>query len=294
MQIPRKMRDVVLCVLLLGLPVLFLRSNLKQPDETNFLDRLVLQISAPVQLGITAVVGGIHRSLRRYVYLVGLQENNEQLSLANMKLKRELREAQRQLRRLKHYEKLLAFRTASRLETVGARVIARGSSSLVRTLRLRLDRGSSSGLRSGFPVVTADGVIGRLTKVYGGYAEVRLAVDPKSAIGVTIVRTGARGILRGQDVRDRLGCRIDYVLRKEEVKVGDHVVTSGAAGVFPRGLPVGRVSAITEQAVGLYQQVEVSPAVDTSAVDEVLVVLAAVPPVGATMSEPRKAGGVVP
>ncbi|MCK5795791.1 MAG: rod shape-determining protein MreC [Deltaproteobacteria bacterium] len=291
---PRKLRDIALFVVLLGIPLLFLQTNLKHSEEINAADRVILRISAPIQAGVTALVSAVHRTWRRYVYLVGLQEDNEHLLAQNMKLKRQLREAQRRLVRLRRYEKLLAFRAARGVETVGARVIGRSASPFVRALRVRIDRGGAV-LRSGLPVVTVEGVVGRIGRVYGTYSDVILAVDPKSAIDVVIQRTGGRGLLRGKDARNRYLCRLDYLLRREEVKVGDVVVTSGAAGLFPRDLPVGRIAKVKRRTYGLYQEVEVTPTVDLSALEEVLVILAPPPPPAPKEGASRRpARGVLP
>ena len=72
--------------------------------------------------------------------------------------------------------------------------------------------------------------------------------------------------------------RFHYLLRQDEVKVGDQVVTSGLLSIFPADIPVGKVVAIRKQAFGLYQEVEVEPAVDFNKLREVLVVLAPPPP----------------
>jgi len=290
----RKVRDIVLAVTLLGLPLVFLQANLKEPEDANPVDRVLLRISAPIQAGITGFVSSVHRGWRRYIYLVGLQQDNERLRRDNRGLKQRLREAERKVTGLKRYERLLAFRAAKGFETLGARVISRQSSPFVRVLRLRLDRGEGA-VKQGLPVVTADGVVGRITRVFGGYSDVILAVDPKSAVDVVIQRTGGRGMLRGIDGANRYTCRIDYLLRKEEVKVGDLVVTSGVGGVFPRGLPVGRISKVTRRTYGLYQEVEVTPTVDFASLEEVLVVLAPPPPpVAKSAGSQQPARGLAP
>jgi rod shape-determining protein MreC len=288
MVLPRKFRDIVLCLALLGVPVLFLQAGLKSEAELNPIDRLLLRISAPVQTGITAVFSGIHQGWRRYVYLIDVEQENEELRRENRKLKTKLRESKRNLGQMDHLEKLLGFRARRAVETVGVRVIGRDASPFVRVLRVQVDRGADT-LRPGLPVVTAEGVVGRVRRVYGSYSDVLLAVDPKAAIDIVIQRTGGRGVLRGIDGTNRYACRIDYLLRQEEVKVGDLVVTSGVAGLFPRDLPVGRISKITRRTYGLYQQVEVTPAVDFSSLREMLVILAPPPP---SMPE-TKAGSAV-
>jgi rod shape-determining protein MreC len=114
--------------------------------------------------------------------------------------------------------------------------------------------------------------------VYGGYADVQLAVDQESAIPVMISSTGAKGVLRGVGADNRYSCRIEWMGRSAEVKVGDLVVTSGLGGVFPADLPVGTVRKVDKTEVDLYQQVEVMPAVDFGRLSAVVVLLSAPPP----------------
>ncbi|MBW2734986.1 MAG: rod shape-determining protein MreC [Deltaproteobacteria bacterium] len=291
---PRKVRDIALAAALLGVPFAFLQANLKDPDEINPIDKVLLHISAPIQAGVTGVTSAVHRTWKRYIYLVGLQRQNERLVAENMRLHRSEREAQRKLARMGRFERLLAFRREKGVETFGARVIGRSSSPFVRALRVRIDRGQGE-VRAGLPVVTANGVVGRISRVFGDYSDVRLAVDPKSSIDVVIQRTGARGLLHGKDAQDRYLCRLSFLLRKEEVKVGDLIMTSGAADVFPRDLPVGRVSRVSRRTYGLYQKVEVTPTVDFGALEEVLVIVAAAPPAAPTAEgKPHPAQGITP
>jgi len=144
------------------------------------------------------------------------------------------------------------------------------------------------------PVVTAKGVVGRVGRVYGSYSDVILAVDPKSAVDVIIQRTGGRGLLRGIVGANRYICRIDYLLRKESVNVGDLVVTSGVAGVFPKDLHVGRISKVTKRTYGLYQEVEVTPLVDFSSLEDMLVILSPPPPAAPKAKGRQPARGYMP
>jgi rod shape-determining protein MreC len=295
MALPRKFRDILLGMALLAVPVLFLQSNLKTPSELNPFDRLLLKISAPIQAVITGAVSGIHKGWRRYVYLVDVEAENERLGSENRRLALKLKEAERNLSRLEHVKKLLGFRSEHAVETIGVKVVGRDASPFVRVVRVRVDRGADV-LRTGLPVVVAEGVVGRVGRTYGGYSDVVLAVDPKSAIDAVIQRTGARGVLRGIDGANRYICRIDYLLRKEKVKQGDLVVTSGVAGVFPKDLVVGRISKVTKRTHGLYQEVEVTPSVDFSSLRELLVILAPPPPSvsSSTNQMPPPARGFLP
>lgn len=294
MVLPRKFRDIVLCVALLCVPLVFLHSNIKNPHDLNPIDHALLRVSAPIQSAVTWAVSGVHRGWLHYIYLVGVEEENERLKKENGDHRFRLKEVTRQLARMKRYERLLSFRSTQQVETLGARVVGREASPFVRALRVRIDRGDKE-VRTGAPVVTADGIVGRIGRIYGDYSDVILAVDPKSNIDVLIQRTSGRGLLRGIDGTNRYACRIKYLLRQEEVKVGDLVVTSGVAGVFPKDLLVGRISEVKKRSYGLYQEVEVIPAVDFSTLEEMLVVLAPPPPAvstAATTGEPAR--GLLP
>jgi rod shape-determining protein MreC len=86
-----------------------------------------------------------------------------------------------------------------------------------------------------------------------------------------VERTGARGIVRGTGERNRYGAQIEYLQRTDDVRVGDTVVTSGLGCRFPAGLFLGRVTGVTRREFGLYQEVEITPAVDFRRLHEVLV-----------------------
>lgn len=276
LMLPRRWRDLALAVLLLGLPLLLLRAQLRDPGELNGFDRLLLRAAAPFERAVASSAAGVQRWWRRYFYLAGVERENETLRAERERLRFSLQQARRQLRIAERYERLLAFRQRRGLETVSARVIGRPPSPFVRALRVFVDRGGDL-LRRGMPVVTATGVVGRVGRVFGAYAEVILLVDPKSAVDVVLSRTRARGLLRGADGTDRYLCQLDYVLRREPVRVGDWVVTSGAGSLFPEALAVGQVSRVGPDEGGLYREVEVTPAVDFGLLKEVLVI-AAPPP----------------
>ena len=127
------------------------------------------------------------------------------------------------------------------------------------------------------PVLTPEGVVGRINRVSGGSSDVMLLVDPRSAIDVLVPRTGGRGILRGKSGENGYRCSIEYLARGEPAREGDAVVTSGLGGSFPRNLAVGHITHIFPGAVGLYQDVEVTPDVDFARLADVLVVVAPPP-----------------
>jgi rod shape-determining protein MreC len=286
-MLSRRAREVVLVASLIALPLLFLRANLKSPTELNFLDRAIVRVSAPLQSLFGAIARSIGGAWGRYVHLVGVEAERGRLVDENARLRGELAVAQHSAARVGELERLLTLRDRGKVPSVAARVVGAESSPFFRVLRIRLDRGEGE-VKPGMPVLAADGVVGRVQRVAGPFCDVLLAVDPKLAVDVVVPHSGARGILRGVAAEDRYRGRIEYLLKKDEVEVGDQVVTSGIGGPFPRDLSVGTISKVTRAAVGLYQEADVTPAVDFGRLREVLVLLQ-LPPESAP-ERPREAG----
>ena len=173
------------------------------------------------------------------------------------------------------YQRLLGLRDAIPAETLVARVVAIDASPYFRMARIQLDRGEGM-VRRGMPIITPEGVVGRVNRVSGDSSDILLSVDPRSAIDVIIPRTGGRGLLKGKPGDNGYRAAIEYLVHGEQAKEGDVVVTSGLGG-FPRDIPVGKISRVVKSPAGLYQEVEVSPDVDFARLSEVLVVVAPPP-----------------
>lgn len=281
MTFPRRARDLLVVAALLGLSLFLLQRSTRLlssgGSDLSFVERGVLRLSSPLQHGATSAGDAVGRVWSRYIYLVDVKKDNERLAAENAQLKADLERARLELARAARLERLLGLRQEVPSETATARVIGVESSPYFRVVRVRLDRGSDE-LKPGMPVLVPEGVVGRVGRVFGRYSDVVLAVDPKSSIDVVLPRTGGRGVLKGVAGENGYRARIEYLLRTEEVKEGDEVVTSGVGGVFPRGVAVGRIGKVIRRDFGLYQEAEVTPSVDFSRLGAVLVVLAPPPP----------------
>jgi rod shape-determining protein MreC len=151
----------------------------------------------------------------------------------------------------------------------GARVIGVRLGTTGRQL-LTVDKGTADGIARMMPVVVAEGVVGRVHAVTASSADVLVLTDLNSSIAVRVERTRARANVRGLGKPD--GAKLEYALRTEDMIEGDLLVTSGTDGVFPRGLPVGKVTQLNRSGHGLFQDARVVPAVDVTRLEEVLVV----------------------
>ncbi len=272
----KRLRESAIVATMLLIAIISLRMSAKNPGDLSALDRGVLRLVSPAQSAMSLIARAITSVAGRYVELTHVRGENEALTRENQRLRAELTEMRRLAEESGRYQRLLGLRDVTPAETVAARVIAVDASPYFRVARVEIDHGEGN-VRHGMPVLTPEGVAGRINRVSGKSSDIMLLVDPRSAIDVVIPRTGGRGILRGKSGENGYRCSIEYLARGEPAKEGDAVVTSGLGGAFPRNLAVGHITRIIPGAVGLYQDVEVTPDVDFGRLSEVLVVVAPPP-----------------
>ncbi len=268
----RRLRDTAISIALIAIPFFFLRSNLKDSGQLSWLDRLILEVSAPIQHAAVYTARGVSGLLEDYVELVDVRRDNERLRAEAARLRSDNRALIMQARDNRRLRELLQLRETFGGEVLSAQVIGKESSPFFRVLRIRIDRGDRDRIRPGMPVIATEGLVGHIRRTWGRYSDVELTVSRISAVDVVIERTGARGVLRGTGEQNRYLARIEYLRRTDEVQAGDAVYTSGLGERYPPSLLVGSITRVDRKAHGLYyQEVEVDPAVNFSRLREVLV-----------------------
>lgn len=132
--------------------------------------------------------------------------------------------------------------------------------------------GSDHGIKQDTPIVTSDGLVGRVTDVTGSAAQVTLLTDENSAVAAVDQKTGASGLIRhGQGQGSLL---LDFVRKEANVQKGDVIVTAGKRSkqypsLFPGGIPIGVVSSVGQSDTALYKQIQIDPYVDFAGLDAV-------------------------
>ncbi len=268
----KRYRDAAVVLLLLAVPFFFLRSNMKHPQQLNGLDRVLLRISAPIEFAASSLARGISDLWESYVYLVDVKADNERLAYDNARLKEEVHRLEQKETENRELRRLLQLRQSLPGDLVSAQVISKDFTALFRVARLVLDRGSRN-IRPHMPVVSPDGVVGEVLHVEGDTVDVQLSVDAAFGIDVEDERTHARGFVRGIGDPSRYACRVENVDSRDEVEIGDLLVTSGKGKWFPKGLPVARVTKVVKREPGRDQEIEATPTVNFSRLEAAMILV---------------------
>ena len=237
------------------------------------LQRGAQEVLAPIETGASRALKPVRDLFGWTGDTLDAKKENKRLKQEVEQLRGELAAAQtaqrdaRQLRGLVGLSREEGFPQGTR--PVTARVIAR--SPTVWYSSVKIDKGSSDGVKLDQPVIAAGGLAGKVTRVTGGTAEVTLLTDSLSAVSAQIMPEGANGIVRPEvgNPRDLL---LDFVEKGRRVTKNTTVVTSGftssrVESLFPRGIPIGRVTQVDLDEIELYQRVHIKPFADMRRLD---------------------------
>ncbi|HWR34792.1 MAG TPA: rod shape-determining protein MreC [Clostridia bacterium] len=246
---------------------------------------LAIQIEAPTDRGSSRLIrtwavaaltplekGFVHsqqwgRSIwTNYFYLRDVRGENEQLRAEIDRMKLEQIRLQQDAAQARRIQALLAFKEEYISKTVAAQVI--GSSGSEQSRVLYIDRGSDHGIQPNMAVITPDGIVGKVLRVYSSSAQVLEITDQTSGVGVILEKTRLQGILKGS-VNGI--AQVNYIMADEKVEPGETLITSGGDHIFPKGLPVGRVKTVTP-GKGMFLDIRIDPAAELTRLEEVLVI----------------------
>jgi rod shape-determining protein MreC len=190
------------------------------------------------------------------------QRLREDLLLANAKLNRMAAVAEQN----QHLKELLDTQHSLELNVQLARVIGVDLGAF--RYQLTLNVGARDGVKPGQPVIDAHGVMGQVKEVLPTTSVVMLVTDPVHAIPVVIERSGLRTVAYGSPGGDQL--TLPNIPLAADVRVGDHLLTSGLGGRFPPGFPVGEIRAVAPAPTGMFLMAQAQPAADIDRSEDVL------------------------
>ena len=240
------------------------------PTTTQKFKAGVYQLLAPFLTsgsGLKKQITSVRTGLKS---LDQLEHENATLEVQNRELRatnQGLRDVEHEVNRLRH---ALNYRERSVFKLIAAEIVARDSSTWWRTVTI--NRGKRDGIEIDMPVVTAEGLVGKVTTVSGTISVVLLVSDENCRVAASVEGSREQGIVSGERVTTGLSplLYLNFLTKQADLKPGQKVYTSGVGGVFPSGLLIGVVKSFRVRE--LDGQAQLTTAVDLSHLEDVFVV----------------------
>ena len=263
MNFPRSFQTAALALLIVGILLLALGGYLTP------ISRAALAPFISTQTWLASRYLAIRDFFTAPGDVTRLSQLNAQLEAEVARLQSQIIELQQENSELEVLSALLDFaRTHAENEYITAAVIGRDISPFLHYIII--NRGSDDGLRRGMPVVSSQGLVGRVAAVTAGGARVQLISDPNTAINVRIQPSGAEALLQGSITGD---LTVEAIPQDANIQNGDLVLTSGLGGNYPPDILIGQISGVRQRPVELFQSATVEPVVDFSLLEIVLVIV---------------------
>lgn len=203
----------------------------------------------------------------RYLYFVGIRQQNDQLRLELDTAKKELAELRENASEVERLRQILSLTPPIDWTRRAARIISHrlGPNAALETFLI--DKGSAHGVTVNMPVVSPDGVVGRVLRLSPTAATILLITDPNSRIPVVSQKNRTQGIVKGEGPAKELS--LQYVPQGAPVEEGEMLVTSGLEEIFPKGLPVAKVTSVGRSGSSLFQLIHAAPLFSPRQLEEV-------------------------
>ena len=258
----RPVQTVILALIVVGL-IAFALGGYLAP-----ISRFMLNPVVSAQTWLAVRFQALQNIINSPQDLVRLRQRNTDLEAEVSRLQTEVITLKQQLSETQVLSALVDFaRVQPENRYLAATVIGRDPSPFVQYVII--NRGSDDGLRRGMPVVTQQGLVGRVAAVTSGAARVQLITDPASSINVRLEPSRAQAVVLG-DLTGELS--LDMIPQSAEVKVGDLILTSGLGGNYPSDILIGQVTGVRRIGTDLFQNASVQPVVDFSKLEIVLII----------------------
>ena len=253
----------VLLAVLFG-QLLLLSVQVTRNQNVRLINVWAAAIFGPFERGFHDAINGTEETWSVLRNLWAYRQANIQLEAELAVARARIQELSEKASEADRLEALLQFKSQSPYKSVAARVIAASPADGQGTVVI--DRGQDAGIAVDLPVITPEGVVGKVSAVYAHTAQVLLVTDPTCGVGCLLEESRIQGILKGggQGL-----CDLHYVMDDQKVSAGEAVITSGLDQVYPKGLLVGHV--VRSEPGNIYLHITVKPAAYLNRLETVLV-----------------------
>lgn len=233
------------------------------------LSRWVTTPITAVQTWVSNQYQGVENFLSASQDIQAIRQQNTALEAENARMQAQIVELQQQLVEFEILSALLEFARANpEHQYIGASIIGRDPSPFLNYIII--NRGADDGLRRGMPVVTQNGLAGRVVQVTASAARVSLITDPVTRINVRVEPSRSAAVLTGSITGD---ITLEQIPQDADVNPGNLILTSGLGGNYPANIIVGQITSVRSRENALFQSASVQPVTDFSDLSIVLVII---------------------
>jgi len=258
----RPIQTIILALVVVGLIALALGGYMAP------VSRYVLAPVVSAQTWLASRIQTIQNYLSAPQDLARLRQRNIELENEVSRMQSEIIELKQQIAETRILEALVDFaRVNPENRYLAAAVIGRDPSPFLKYVII--NRGSDDGLRRGMPVVTSQGLVGRIAAVTAGAGRVQLITDASSSVNVRLEPSREQAVLVGS-ITGELG--LEMIPHAAAVEVGDLVLTSGLGGNYPSNILIGQVTSVRSRETDLFQTGALQPVVDFTQLEIVLII----------------------
>ncbi len=261
------LRKVFLTIALVIVPLMAVNMQRNSEEELWFTKPFTFA-GGLLQRSFASFSSGVRGTTALYLDLISIKKENLQLNQQLAELNAQLGAMTELKLENERLNQLLGFKQGTKMELLAARVIGRDL--LPDHNTITIDRGSDHGIQKNMAALTIGGIVGYTYRVEKASSQIILLTDRYAVIDAIAQRSRARGLVEGLSRGD---CRLRYLKRSDDIKVGDLVVTSGLFNIFPKGFPIGTVTSVDKSRYGLTQEVEIKPAIEPLNLEELFIVL---------------------
>jgi rod shape-determining protein MreC len=268
-------KNELVLVGVLFIQVIVLASNVERDNprspasgRVSLIRVWTVNVITPVERALVSTGHFFRDAWRSYVDLHDVRRQNRQLQEEVDRLRTEQARFKENVSDAQRLKALLEFKERFVGQTVAAQVI--GTSGSEQSRVIYIDKGSSAGIKPDMGVITPDGIVGKVKEVFAFSSQVLMVTDHDSGAGVILEKSRLQGILHGAGLNDLI---VSNIMADEKVEPGEQIITSGGDRVFPKGLPVGAITAsVPDRENAPFLAIKVKPAADLSRLEEVLVI----------------------
>lgn len=237
-------------------------------SEPSLFHQIVTEVVSPVQEGIASSKQSLSSLWDNYLSIVNTSKENSILKKQISRLRSDITSMEEMRKENLRLKRLLSFSEELSHQKIMAQVVGWDSANEFKVIRL--NKGTRHGIKAMAPVVTNQGLVGYVYRATENYSDVLTILDQNNRVDIVVERTRTHGIVEGVF---NFKCALKYIMRNEQVEVGDKLITAGVGGIYPKGIKVGMITDISKENFGMTLSIEVVPSVEFDKLEEVLVMI---------------------